>query len=136
MPLSAEDLAGLDIESVAIALRAFDLKTVRRGRGYYNTGRVSNLDCEIPGQSYRACVQGGSNYEVTLEYIADARGWSNLCTCPVSSDCKHAYAALEQLLAEHARAAVYSLSATDGKKSTFARAAAAAAATFAETVRD
>jgi hypothetical protein len=134
MPLSAEDLAGLDIESVAIALRDFDLKTVRRGRGYYNAGRVSNLDCEIPGQVYRASVQGGSNYEVSLEYIADGRKWSNFCTCPVGSDCKHAYAALEQLLAEHARAAVYSLSATDGEKSPFSR--PAAPATFAETVRD
>ncbi|MBI5385112.1 MAG: DEAD/DEAH box helicase [Verrucomicrobia bacterium] len=91
-------------------LGGFDANTRRKGESYFHSGRVLNLVPEEPGTSYSVHVQGSELYEVFLDYDA-AEGWSGTCTCPMEIDCKHVYAAMKALLAEHSVAAVRGLSA-------------------------
>ncbi len=70
-------------------------QTRKRGRAYHLQGAVLELECTVPDQEYLAVVQGGENYEVTLEF-AD-RVWTSDCTCPMAYDCKHAVAAMLEL---------------------------------------
>jgi hypothetical protein len=70
-------------------------QTRKRGRAYHAQGRVLELECVQPDRSYAAVVQGGENYEVSLEF-AD-RTWSSDCSCPMEYDCKHAVAAMLEL---------------------------------------
>ena len=103
MELSPEAFAGFDTGSIAPALRAFPSRSASRGLAYFQDGRVQHLECESPGQVYRAEVRGQEdNYKVSLIFDEANRKWSNLCSCPVGPDCKHTYAAFKQLLAAHA----------------------------------
>src|SRR5438477_13068213 len=81
-------------------LSAFDQKTRRKGEAYFREDRVSGLVCVEEGTRYSAIVQGSAPYDVKLFYDSDA-GWSGDCSCPLEGDCKHVYAALKALLAEH-----------------------------------
>ncbi len=91
-------------------LEAFDRATRRKGEDYFHGGRVTNLACREPGTSYTASVQGSALYESRLFYETD-EGWMGSCTCPMEFDCKHIYATMKALLAEHSVAAVRGLSA-------------------------
>ena len=112
MTLRVEDFDGFELDSALSALQRFNRKAAQRGLGYFHEGRVRSLACEVPGQVYLARVRGGGgNYEATLAYDAAAGEWSSFCTCPLAEGCKHAYAALKQLIAEHSQTAVLQLSA-------------------------
>jgi len=91
-------------------LLAFDPPTRRRGEAYFRQGRVGRLQCTEGGRAFTATVQGSSPYEVELSYD-EAEGWTGTCSCPMELDCKHAYAMMKALLAEHSIAAVRGLSA-------------------------
>lgn len=69
-------------------------QTVKRGRSYFNGGRVLKLNCIKPEQHYQAVVQGGENYQVDLMFDED---WEINCSCPIGIDCKHGVAALLKL---------------------------------------
>ena len=112
MPLTAENFMGFQVESVVSTLKSFQPKMATRGEGYFNQGRVYELACGIPGHFYSARVRGhGGNYEVSLQAGPGAGKWRDSCTCSLGCNCKHAYAALKQLMAEQAQAAVGLLSA-------------------------
>jgi hypothetical protein len=110
MPLDAADLNGFDAASLVGALLLFDPRTAKRGLHYFRTGAVHSLLCVESGVSFVASVQGGDLYEVSLNFNAPQKQWINLCSCPMGSRCKHAYAAMKQLQAEHAAADVQALS--------------------------
>src|ERR1022692_2615793 len=112
MPLAAEDFNGFDAPASARYLRSFDARTRQRGEHYFRAGLVTSLACVQPGCHYTAEVIGGEKYGVSLTY---EDGWDSECTCPMGVECKHAYAALKQLLADYSSASVDSLSATAGK---------------------
>ncbi|HEX7858752.1 MAG TPA: DEAD/DEAH box helicase [Verrucomicrobiae bacterium] len=67
-------------------------ETKRRGREYFDSGRVTNLDCIQPNRRYTAIVEGGEFYAVDLRFLKF--GWSGNCSCPMGVDCKHVVAAL------------------------------------------
>jgi hypothetical protein len=98
-----------DAQDAQDYLSAFDARTRQKGESYFRGGRVRDLTADLPGVSYSAQVQGSQLYEVSLVYDED-EGWTGSCTCPMEFDCKHAYAAMKALLAEHSVAAVRGLS--------------------------
>ena len=67
-------------------------ETKRRGREYFASGRVTDLDCIQPNRQYTAIVEGGEFYAVDLRF--QKVGWSGNCSCPMGVDCKHVVAAL------------------------------------------
>ncbi|MEO8428009.1 MAG: DEAD/DEAH box helicase, partial [Verrucomicrobiota bacterium] len=91
-------------------LGSFDPKTRRKGEAYFGEDRVSDLVCKKEGTRYSATVRGSAPYDVDLFYDSD-EGWSGVCSCPLEGDCKHIYAAMKALLAEHSIARVRGLSA-------------------------
>ncbi|HWN93626.1 MAG TPA: DEAD/DEAH box helicase [Methylomirabilota bacterium] len=91
-------------------IRTLDAGTRARGEAYFQQGRVKDLTTVEPGVSFIAGVEGSRDYEVTIRYEEDA-GWEIECTCPIGGDCKHSYAAVKTLLAEHTRGSVQALSA-------------------------
>ena len=99
----------LDAQDAHDFLNAFDATTRRKGEEYFRAGRVRDLAAKEPGAAYTAAVQGTSLYAVELSYDA-IEGWAGKCTCPVQFDCKHAYAAMKAVLAEHSVAAVRNIS--------------------------
>jgi len=121
MSLEASAFVGFDASSAVAALKHFDAQTKRRGEAYYHNGHVSGIDCLKPGVAFVARVQGGELYEVNLAFDRKTRRWQNDCTCPMGCDCKHAFAALQQLVAEYARADVRSLSSGTATRSSKAR---------------
>lgn len=61
----------------------------QRGRDYYQSGAVRKVWSDAD-HLVKAEVEGGARYAVTLFFT---RGqWAGRCTCPVTADCKHAYA--------------------------------------------
>jgi len=90
MTLRKELLQGIDR-----FLALVPAQTRKRGRTYHRQGRVLEFECVTPDQTYVAVVQGGEDYEVSLEF-AD-RTWSSDCSCPMEYDCKHAVAAMLEL---------------------------------------
>lgn len=117
MSLAAADFQGFDANAAVVALRAFDGKATKRGIEYYNIGAVRSVVCVEPGAGFVARVRGGGMYEVSVNYDGKTRQWLNFCTCPIGWGCKHAYAALKYLLAEHSNASVRALSSSSPKKS-------------------
>ncbi len=91
-------------------LEGFYAATRRKGEAYFAQGRVRDLIPKADGTAYSALVKGGQLYEVELIYDPD-EGWSGTCSCPMELDCKHVYAAVKALLAEHNVALVRNLSA-------------------------
>ena len=137
MKLQAADFVGFNADDVRSCLKYYDPRTRQRGEAYLQAGAVKSLACLVPGRHYTATVQGGDLYEVSLTFDPHETGWMEECSCPVEYECKHAYAAFMQLLAEYSSAAVDTLSVSDGK--TFAlpkpKVASGKPATFADQVR-
>ena len=67
----------------------------RRGLTYHVQGRVLELECIQADESFAAVVQGGEDYDVSLEFAG--RTWSSHCSCPMEYECKHAVAAMLEL---------------------------------------
>ena len=84
-------------------MNSFDLRTKKKGEQYFRQGAVKSLGCEAAGANFSATVSGGEMYQVLLSHNDK---WESRCSCPMESDCKHAYAAFKQLLIEHTNAAV------------------------------
>jgi hypothetical protein len=132
MPLTAEDFEGFDAVAGGRYLKAFDASTRKKGEKYFRMGAVLSLTCIDTGNRYLAEVRGGALYCVEMFY--DEEGWCAECSCPMEYDCKHAYAAFNQLLVEHTNAYVQTLSATAGKISSISK-PAGPPATFSEMVK-
>ncbi len=132
MSLTAEDFEGFDAVAGGRYLNSFDSRTRKKGEQYFRQGAVESLECHTPGTCYEAIVLGGESYEVLLSY--DEGDWFGDCSCPMDSDCKHAYAAFKQLLVEHTNASVQTLSATAGKVSSISK-PLGPPATFGEMVK-
>lgn len=97
----------------------FGLSPWKRSEAYFVDGAVKTLVCVQTGRVFHAGVLGSELYIATLsiedEFLATG------CTCPVGGDCKHAYAALKQLLVEHTAALVADLSSMNGRKKLVAK---------------
>ncbi|MEI8289955.1 MAG: DEAD/DEAH box helicase [Verrucomicrobiota bacterium] len=112
MPLAEADFAGFDLPAAQAYLRSFDSRTRKKGERYFQVGAVRSLSCHQAGCAYAASVMGGDLYQVSLFY---QDGWDSDCSCPVGCGCKHVYAALRQLFAEHTSVLVAGLSAKSGR---------------------
>src|SRR6266404_542573 len=95
-------LATAEIQSF---LDHFPNKSRRRGRHYFADGAVVEVVCLVPDRQFGAVVSGSQDYEVVFDYDAEARRWLAECTCPMSEDCKHAYAAMLALQANASKLA-------------------------------
>jgi SNF2-related domain/Helicase conserved C-terminal domain len=104
-----DPFALVDAADAQVYLAVFDARTRRKGEAYFRQGRVQNLQAVGGGPDFAATVQGSALYTVRLSSDPD-EGWIGECSCPVGTDCKHLYAAMKTLLAEHSLAAVRSLS--------------------------
>ena len=102
-------------EKAKAYLEGFDPAGRSKGEDYFRRGCVGEMVCQEPGRRYLVAVRGTLPYEVELFYDDDTEGWLGNCTCPVEADCKHAYAAMKTLLAEHSIARVRGLSAGAAK---------------------
>src|SRR5436190_8445559 len=87
------------IEEANVFLQVMDWRSQDRGKKYFRQGRVSDLQ-QTKDTAFSATVRGSQNYNVTLSY-QPGKGWHGFCTCPVAMGCKHLYAAMQSLLAEH-----------------------------------
>ena len=132
MPLTAANFDGFDAASGGRYLNSFDSRTKKKGEQYFRLGTVQSLVCFDPGNRYLAEVRGGALY--CVELICDEKGWTSKCSCPLDSNCKHAYAAFKQVLIEHTNASVQTLSATAGKISSISK-PVGPPATFGEMVK-
>ena len=75
-------------------------RSVARGRTYHRQGRVLQWGL-LPDGSILATVAGGKNYNVRVQCITDGEAdipLDSSCTCPVGFQCKHAVAAVLELL--------------------------------------
>jgi hypothetical protein len=102
-------------EAVAQAhefLRQIPLGAQERGTATFREGHVLQIE-QNSRDSFTARVQGTFEYTVHLGF-ASTDGWAGDCTCPVGFDCKHVYAAMKALLAEHTRDEVQRLSSGTG----------------------
>jgi superfamily II DNA or RNA helicase len=97
MPKSREPASHEALAALAGYLDSFDARTKSRGREYFKSGRVISISAEGPWVS--AVVRGTSDYGVDLNFEGDA--WHSTCDCPVSIDCKHAYAAAQAWMRRH-----------------------------------
>lgn len=83
--LMIEQLTKDDIKDI------FTNAVYRRGRGYYQEGRVKDLFYDPVGNIWAAKVRGTKTYEVTIE--EDEGGISSECNCPAYNQywepCKH-----------------------------------------------
>jgi hypothetical protein len=69
-------------------IAGFDSGTRQRGSAYYKKNAVIELD--LDDDIVTASVQGSKVYTTTLAWNDDE--WSCDCSCPIESDCKHAFA--------------------------------------------
>ena len=121
MSLDAAAFEGFAAHAAVAALQGFDKNAKSRGRTYYNQGHVSQIKCVTPGTAFVAVVEGTYPYEVNLVFDRKAKCWRNDCTCPLAFGCKHAYAALQQLIVEYAGADVRALSSGTATRSAKAK---------------
>ncbi|WP_231869845.1 DEAD/DEAH box helicase [Paenibacillus riograndensis] len=69
----------------------------KRGKAYYEAGRVHNLECNEIGNCYTAEVKGSKSYKVRIEFDEEAFIVDSDCACPAFKDygsCKHEAATL------------------------------------------
>jgi hypothetical protein len=83
------------------ALLSFDRATARRGREYFEAGRVISGELCDDG-SYRFLVRGSRPEGYTVEINLGESGWISDCSCPMEFECKHVYASL-LFLEKHCR---------------------------------
>ena len=136
MSLTVEDFEGFNLDAAQRYLKSFDSRTRGKGEQYFRAGAVESVTCEQPGLAYHAAVLGGEVYHVDVFWDD---GWDAECSCPVGYECKHVYATVKQLLAEHSQAVVTNLSSATRKGFPIPRVIvppvpAPKPATFAETV--
>ena len=86
-------------------LDRFPKQSRRRGHHYYRDHAVAQVSCVEADRKYAAVVSGSEDYELTFEYDAEAHQWEAECTCPVSFECKHIFAAMLALQANAAKLA-------------------------------
>jgi len=99
MALTRPDFEGFESSAAQKYLNGTDAWTRKKGENYFRIGAVTSLTCEEPGHAYVAKVRGSYLYHVAIKFDGD---WDLQCSCPVGYDCKHAYAAMKQLLREYA----------------------------------
>src|SRR5437660_6051262 len=87
-------------------LESFPSKSRRRGRHYFADQAVREVLCIKTDRQYAALVDGGQEYEVVFDYDPQTHCWSVECTCPVTFECKHAFAAMLALQANAAKLSV------------------------------
>jgi hypothetical protein len=101
----------LDPVAAQAFLKSFPAEAQRRGHARFREGAVESLIVDQPGRFYSAVVQDAAwKNEVSLSYDP-IEGWDGVCSCPVSSDCAHVFAAMSALLAEYRMVVVRQLSA-------------------------
>lgn len=137
MSLTVAEFEGFNLNAAQRYLKSFDARTRGKGEHYFRQGAVDSIQCETPGTAYSAKVLGSEVYDVNLFWDD---GWDSDCSCPVGYECKHTYAAVKQLLAEHSSAVVADLSSTARKGFPIPRVIvppvpAPKPPTFADTVR-
>jgi hypothetical protein len=108
MSLTSVDFEGFNLKAAQRYLKSFDPRTRNKGENYFRNGAVDAVSCESPGHAYSATVLGSEAYPVSVFWDD---GWDAECSCPVGGECKHIYATVKQLLAEHSAAMVANLSA-------------------------
>ena len=99
-----------DPQGAQAFLRDFPETTRQKGDACYNAGGVADWESRVPGRGFVAQVTDTFSYTVTL-FSHEPQGWDADCTCPVGHGCKHIYAAMRALLAEHSAALARNLSA-------------------------
>ena len=78
------------LQALNLYLATLDPDTRRRGKKYFDEGRVVDAVATYDESSVEAEVQGGKTYAVTL--LFDRGSWGSFCTCPMETECKHAVA--------------------------------------------
>jgi len=107
------------ISEIQSFLGSFPSKSRRRGKHYFAANAVAEVICVKPDREYAALVSGGEDYEVAFEYDPEDHSWAAECTCPVTYECKHIYAAMLALQANAAKLCESKLA--NGKSSRKAR---------------
>ncbi len=90
-----ESLAGITDEDVRDSC---DNKVYRRGREYYEEGKVEELMHNQASNTVIATVKGTREYQI--EFSLEAGGIYSTCTCPFDGVCKHTVAVLLCLIQE------------------------------------
>jgi hypothetical protein len=83
----------LDPKDLQRALLSFDHGTARRGREYFEAGRVISGEQSEDG-SYRFLVRGSRPEGYSVAINLGEAGWVSDCSCPMEFECKHVYASL------------------------------------------
>ena len=122
-----------DPQDARAFLTSFGGGATHKGESYFREGRVHELRPVVPGTHYSITVQGSELYTVDLSY-QEEDGWMGSCTCPMEFECKHVYAAMKALLAEHSVASVRGISAGASGKTPPAPVAAKAAPVSTQTL--
>ncbi|QDU89402.1 hypothetical protein Pla175_27920 [Pirellulimonas nuda] len=82
--------------------RAFDKRSVQRGRSYQRGGQVKNLGVSSDGRLL-AAVRGTRSYITSAQLDPSRKPRDRItgaCTCPVGNQCKHAVAVIAEYLAQ------------------------------------
>ena len=87
-------------ETATRYLATFPSLTANRGAAYFAEGAVEEIRPLSSGTGFRAIVAGSQSYETLLVPHPRTGSWESSCTCPVGLHCKHAYAAMKELLAD------------------------------------
>jgi hypothetical protein len=98
-----------DPQGAQAFLRGFPEAIRRKGEERFGAGAVGKWVCHEPGRGFQTTVEDTFAYEVQV-YAYEAEGWDGDCSCPQGSDCRHVYAAVRSLLAEHSAALTRNLS--------------------------
>jgi hypothetical protein len=106
----SDEFSQIDAAAAEEYLAAFDQTTQVEGETLFRKGGVVALSCLVPNSSYCADVEDGETFKVVL-MLDELAGRGAECTCSALGKCRHAYAAMKALLAEHSSAAVQALSA-------------------------
>ncbi len=99
-----------DPQGAQAFLRTFPEDTRRKGEACFADGAVGEWKCNEPGRGYATTVRDNFEYQVAV-FSYEQEGWNGDCNCPQIHGCRHIYAAVRALLAEHSSALTRSLSA-------------------------
>jgi hypothetical protein len=90
--------SNFDAAAASEFLQSFFRSTRENGDAYFRKGAVKSLRELEPGRQWIASVQGKELYNVALGYDPELREWDAECDCPVGTLCKHAYAAMLEIV--------------------------------------